>query len=188
MFFLMLLFVLAAAIVFVLAKDFMAPIMALENASFADSWSRLLGMMKTDKGGYAGYIGIKLVLAIAAGIVFGIVITIAVLVILIPVGGLAAVAIITGNTAGLTWTVGTVTLAVVVASAVLALILCVTSLLSVPVTVYFPAYSIYFFASRYPKLDAWIHPPPEPIAPPVPPVVEPPPLPPLPFNDPEPIG
>jgi hypothetical protein len=64
----------------------------------------------------------------------------------------------------------------------------VSSLLSVPVTVYFPAYSIYFLASRYPKLDAWLHPPPEPIAPPVSPVLEPPPLPPLPFNDLEPIG
>jgi hypothetical protein len=50
----------------------------------------------------------------------------------------------------------------------------------VPTIVFFPAYSIYFFASRYPPLDALLHPPP-PMAPPIPPVM--PPLPP-----PEPIG
>jgi len=38
------------------------------------------------------------------------------------------------------------------------------------------------------KLDAWLHPPPKPIAPPATSLPEPPPLPPLPFNDPEPIG
>jgi hypothetical protein len=53
------------------------------------------------------------------------------------------------------------------------------ALISVPTIVFFPAYSIYFFASRYPPLDALLHPPP--IAAPVPPLA--PPLPP-----PEPIG
>jgi hypothetical protein len=46
--------------------------------------------------------------------------------------------------------------------------------------VFFPAYSIYFLASRYPALDALLRPPP-PIAPQVSPL--PPPLPP-----PEPIA
>jgi len=188
LFFLLLLFFLAAAVVYVVSKDFMATIMALENAGFAESWTRLLGMMKTDRGGYAGYIGMKIVLAIVAGIVFGIIIGLLMLVILLPVGGLTAVAIISGKTAGLTWTVGTVTLAIVGVCLLLAVIFCVTALVSVPVTVYFPAYSIYFFASRYPKLDAWLHPPPPPLMPPLmPPVTEPPPIPPMTLG-PEPIG
>jgi len=186
--FLLLLAALAAAVVWLLGKDFMAPIMAVENLDFADAWSHLLAMMKKEKGAYAGYIGMKIVLAIAAGILFGIVIFIVILFVAVPFGIAGAVAVIAGKTAGLTWTVGTVTLAIVVGSIFFAIVMLVSSLLSVPVTVYFPAYSIYFFASRYPKLDAWLHPPPEPIAPPATSLPEPPPLPPLPFNDPEPIG
>ena len=73
----------------------------------------------------------------------------------------------------------TITLAVVVGCILLALILYAFSLVSVPAIVFFPAYSIYFFASRYPGLDALVHPVP-PLAPPP----LPPPLPPTP----EPIG
>ncbi|MGB2834648.1 MAG: hypothetical protein WBC30_03385, partial [Candidatus Sulfotelmatobacter sp.] len=63
----------------------------------------------------------------------------------------------------------------------------VVSLISVPVIVFFPAYSIYFFAARYPALSAALYPPsttaaPQGAAPPRPP--EPPPLSPTP----EPIG
>src|SRR5882724_13410525 len=186
--FLLLLFLVAAAAVWLLGKDFMAPVIAVENLDFADAWSHLLAMMKKEKGAYAGYIGMKIVLAIAAGILFGIVIFIVILFVAVPFGIAGAVAVIAGKTAGLTWTVGTVTLAIVVGSIFFAILMLVSSLLSVPVTVYFPAYSIYFFASRYPKLDAWLHPPPKPIAPPATSLPEPPPLPPLPFNDPEPIG
>jgi hypothetical protein len=176
---LLLLLSLAAAVVFVFAKDFMAPIMALENLDFADSWNRLLAMMKQDKGGYAGYLGMKIVLAIAAGIVFGILIFVLILVSLIPVGGLAVVAVLAGKTAGLTWNAGTITLAIVAGTIFVAFVIFLSSILSVPVTVYFPAYSIYFFASRYPKLDAWLHPAPpqKPVAPPlIEPLPTPPPL------------
>jgi hypothetical protein len=56
----------------------------------------------------------------------------------------------------------------------LAVILYIVSVISVPAMVFFPAYSIYFFASRYPALDALIHPgmplPPQtPEVPPLPP-------------------
>jgi hypothetical protein len=72
----------------------------------------------------------------------------------------------------------------------LAIFLTLTSLISVPAIVFFPAYSIYFFAARYPALSAVLYPAPP--APPAlqnptassPPPYEPPPLPPAP----EPIG
>jgi hypothetical protein len=73
-------------------------------------------------------------------------------------------------------------LAVVVGACALLFILYVISLISVPAVVFFPAYSIYFFASRYPALDALVHPAPPPVTPTIPP--QPPPLPPAP----EPIG
>jgi hypothetical protein len=184
--FVLLLFVaiFAAAAVWLFGKDFMAPIMAVENLDFADAWSHLLAMIKKEKGAYAGYIGMKILLAIGAGILFGIVIFIVILLVALPFGIAAGVAIVAGKAAGLTWTVGTVTLAVVAGTIFFAVLMLVSSLLSVPVTVYFPAYSIYFFASRYPKLDAWLHPPPAPVAPPAPPLLEQPPM----QLGPEPIG
>jgi len=56
----------------------------------------------------------KIVLAIAAGILVGIVIFVAILFIALPFGIAGAIALIAGKTAGLTWTVETVTLAIVV--------------------------------------------------------------------------
>jgi hypothetical protein len=91
---------------------------------------------------------------------------------LIPVGGVGVIAVIAGKTAGLTWNLYTITLAVVVGCIFLAVLLYVVSLISVPVIVFFPAYSIYFFASRYPPLEAFLRPP-LPIAPQAPPLAPP---------------
>jgi hypothetical protein len=143
--------------------------------------------IKAEKGGYAGYIGMKIVMAIGAGIVVGIATLILGLIIAIPTVLLSILAIITGKTAGLTWNAYTITLAVVVGCVLLAGFLYVIALVSVPVIVFFPAYSIYFFAARYPRLSAVLYPaPPAPQIPPgaTPPPYEPPPLPPTP----EPIG
>jgi hypothetical protein len=178
LFFILIAFVIAAAVVHVFAKDFMAPVMALEKLDFADAWSRLLAMIKTDKGGYAGYVGMKIVLAIAAGIIFVIIFVI----LLIPVV-IAVVALIIGlKGAGVPWNAATITLAIVAGTIAFILMMAVIALISVPLAVFFPAYGIYFFASRYPALDAWLNPPPAPAAP------SPPFVPPLPPIAPEPIG
>ena len=184
LFFLLFAFVVLLAVVHVMTKDFVVPQMALENLGAMEGWRRLLPMLKSEKGGYAGYIGMKIVLALGAAVILGIVTAIVILVLLIPVGGLGVVAVLAGKTAGLTWNLYTITLAIVVGCILLALILYVVSLVSVPAIVFFPAYSIYFFASRYSTLDALVHPaPPPPPTPPEPPAM-PPPLPPTP----EPFG
>ena len=117
-------------------------------------------MLRSEKGSYAGYLGMKIVMAVAASVAVGILTVIVVLILLIPVGGFGVVAVILGKTAGLTWNLYTITLAVVVGCIVLAVLLYVMALISVPAIVFFPAYSIYFFASRYLPLDALLHPPP----------------------------
>jgi hypothetical protein len=190
-FFAVMIFVLALAVVFVLIKDFVVPQMALEGIGVMDGWRRLWWMIKAEKGGFAAYIGMKIVMAIGAGIVVGIATLILGLIIAIPTVGLSIIAVLTGKTAGLTWNAYTITLAVVVGCVLLALFLYVIALISVPVIVFFPAYSIYFFAARYPRLSAVLYPaPPAPAAPQVPsgavspPPFQPPPLPPTP----EPIG
>jgi hypothetical protein len=122
----------------------------------------------------------KIVLAIGAAILFGIVAVIVALVLLIPVGGLGAIAVLGGKAAGLTWNLYTITIVVVAGCTILAVLLYIISLISVPAMVFFPAYSIYFFAARYPGLGALIYP--APVAPSTPLNV-----PSLPAN-PEPIG
>jgi hypothetical protein len=160
-------------VVHVLTKDFVVPEMALENISAIEGWRRLLPMLKSEKGSYAGYIGMKIVMALGAAVVVGIVTLIVILILLIPVGGFGVIAVLAGKTAGLTWNLYTISLAVVVGCIVLAVILYVVSLISVPAIVFFPAYSIYFFASRYPALDALLRPP-APAAPYAPPPFLPP--------------
>jgi hypothetical protein len=183
--FMILVFALIAGSVQTLAKDFLVPIMALENLDFAEGWSRLLALIRHEPGRYVVYLLMKFVLSIAAAIVFGILAIIPALLIIAP----AVLAVLAGKAAGLGWTVTTISLAVIFGSLLFVILIYVIALVSVPATVFFPAYSIYFFASRYPKLDALLHPAPPPAAPPeTAPIPESPPeAPPLPPM-PEPIG
>ena len=179
-------FVLAAAVVQVLAKDFLVPIMALEDLDFADGWHRLLAMIRPEKGRYAVYLLLKLVLSIAAAILFGIIALIPALFIFVP----AAAVVIAGHAAGMGWNVMTVSLAIIFGTLLLLLLIYLIALVSVPATVFFPAYALHFLAARYPNLDALLHPAPAPPAPELPPVPESPPpfeAPPLPPSA-EPIG
>jgi hypothetical protein len=181
LFFVVMAFILLSLVVHVLTKDFVVPAMALENISAIEGWRRLLPMLKSEKGGYTGYLGMKIVMALGTAVVVGIITFIVILILLIPVGGFGVIAVLAGKTAGLTWNLYTITLAVVVGCIVLAVLLYVVSLISVPAIVFFPAYSIYFFASRYPALEALVHPP-------APFILHAPPAPPLLPPEPEPIA
>ena len=181
-------FAVAAAVVQALAKDFLVPIMALEDLDFADGWHRLLAMIGREKGRYTVYLLLKLVLSIAAAILFSIIAIIPALFIFIP----AVIAVIAAHAAGMGWNVTTISLAIIFGSLLFLLLIYFVALVCVPGTVFFPAYALHFLASRYPTLDALLHPAP-PIPPPAPemptvpeppPPSEPPPLPP----SPEPIG
>ena len=157
-FFLLFIFVVASAVVLVLTKDFVVPQMALEGIGVVESWRRLWAMMQTEAGSYAAYIGMKIALSIGAGIIVGIATAIMALIIALPAVFLGVLAVITGKSAGLTWDAYTITLAIVVGCILFAGFFYLVSLLSVPVIVFFPAYSIYFFAGRYPRLAAALYP------------------------------
>src|SRR5262252_3132226 len=81
LFFVALAFFVVAAVVHVMTKDFVVPQMALENIGAIEGWRRLLPRLKVEKGGYAGYIGMKIVMALAASLVLGIVSGILILII-----------------------------------------------------------------------------------------------------------
>jgi hypothetical protein len=175
---------LVVAAVQILAKDFLVPIMALEDLDFADAWSRLLGMIRAEPGRYVGYLLLKFVLMIAAVILFSIIAIIPALTVIIP----TVIVVGAGVAAGLTWSVTTISLMVIFGTMALIVLLYLVALVSVPATVFFPAYAMYFFAGRYPTLSALLYPAPLPPAPEAPPVFDAPPEPPGLPPSPEPIG
>jgi hypothetical protein len=176
---LFLLLALVAAVFYVLAKDFAVPIVALENEGVFSAFGRVLTMVRTRFGQFAGYIGIKIVLTIAYSIAF----TIAIIVLMIPVviiilAVAAAVGVTTPNIAQhpalLAWiiTIGLVGVF---------LLLLVLALAFTPAIFFFQAYVYTWFAQRYEPLWNLLYPappqpPPAPAAEPISPS-EPPPLP-----------
>lgn len=150
-------FLVATAVIFVLTKDFVIPLMALEDVDVMEGWRRLWLMMKAEKGAYIAYLAMKIVLAIVVGILIGFAALIVGLVFAVPTVGFGILAVIMGKTAGLTWNVYTITVAVVVGSILLGIFLYLIALISVPAIVFFPAYAMYFFAGRYPRLSAALY-------------------------------
>jgi hypothetical protein len=157
-FFVAVAFFVSAAVIHVLTKDFVVPQMALEGVSAVEGWRRLWPMIRAEKGGYAVYVLMKIVLAIGAGIVVGVASVILVLILAIPAAGLGIIAVLTGKSAGLTWSVFTITMAVVGGCILLAVFLYLTALIAVPAIVFLPAYAIYFFAARYRALSLVLYP------------------------------
>jgi len=160
LFLVVLIFAVVAAVVFVLTKDFVVPQMALEGIGAFEGWQRLWAMMNAEKGDYAIYVVMKIVMAIVAAVVIAIVTAILAVFFVVPTVVLGLVGVLAGKSAGLTWNAGTITLAVVVGCILLFCFLYLVSLVSVPAIVFFPAYSIYFFAGRYPALSAVLYPAP----------------------------
>lgn len=161
LFFVIVFLVVTTALVHVFTKDFVVPQMALEGIGAIEGWRRLWPMVQAEMGGYTVYVLMKVILAIAAGIIIGIASIILGLLVAIPTIGISLVALITGKSAGLTWNVYTITVAIVVGAVLLGLFLYLVSLISVPAIVFFPAYSMYFFAARYRPLSVALCPPAE---------------------------
>jgi hypothetical protein len=157
-------FSLAVVLINVLSKDFVVPLMAIDGVGVIEGWRRLLAMLKAEPLSYAGYIGMKVVLSIGASVVFGILAGIAAVFVVLPFAIVGVVIVIVGKNGGLSWNAVTVTAMVVACVIVFALLMYAVALVCVPVTVFFPAYAMYFLAERFPALHARLYP-----APPVPP-------------------
>ncbi|MGA2102755.1 MAG: hypothetical protein ABSG34_16725, partial [Candidatus Sulfotelmatobacter sp.] len=137
-----------------LTKDFVIPQMALEDIDVTEGWRRLWAMMKPELGGYAAYLVMKIVLAFVAAILTSIATLILGLLIAIPSAALGILVFLNGKSEGVTWNVQTIALAAIVGCILLAAFFYLVSLIYVPAIVFFPAYSIYFFAGRYPRLGS----------------------------------
>lgn len=151
-------FAIVTAVVFILTKDFVIPQMALEDIDTFEGWRRLWPMIQAEMGAYAAYLGMKIVLAIVASLIIGIGTLLIGLFFVVPTVGLSVLAIITGKNAGMTWNPHTIALAAVIGCILLAAFLYLIALISVPALIFFPAYSLYFFAGRYPRLLVPLYP------------------------------
>jgi hypothetical protein len=132
--------------------------MAFENLTVGEGWRRLWPMMKAEKGGFAGYVGMKIILSIAGFTVTAIAIFIVLFILLLPFGAIGAAIFLAARGGGLGWNPITIALAVVCGIILVACLIVIIGLASAPMIVFFPAYSIYFFADRYQPLRSALFP------------------------------
>lgn len=154
------------AIVSTLMKDFIMPIMALDDLLLGDAWLALWRVIASEPGAWLGYLGMKVVLAIGAGIALAIAGFIAMLPALVIIGIPVSVLVVPGVfalKAGAT--AGAIVLFVIAGTLAITGLFCLYMILIAPFTVFFPAYAFYFFGGRYPKLGALLWPQPVPTAP-----------------------
>ena len=142
-----------------LAKDFCVPLMALENLRVLDAWRRLFPMLAREKMAYAGFVLMKIVLAMGSAILFGIVTIVALIAVAIPLAIAGLILFFAGKAAGLTWNLSTISIAVVLGGIVVMGLFYLIALISTPAMVFFQSYVLHFFGGRYPSLGAILSPP-----------------------------
>lgn len=160
--FLMISLLVTGAIIGVLAKDFAIPVMALENVGVLVAWRRIKPMLAGEKLSFAGYIGMKIVLALGTGILFGLITLVAMLLLMIPLGILGVGVYLLGIALHLEWNLLTITITVLLGAVAVHIILAVMAFISVPPLVFFQSYVLHFLGSRYPRLGEIVFPPPPP--------------------------
>jgi len=155
------------AVISTLMKDFIMPVLALDDLPLGDAWSAVWRVVASEPGAWAGYMAMKLLCSVGAAIALTIAMVIAmipaVFLIGIPVGLVILVGVMVGK--GLSVAVGIV-ICLVGGLLAAAGIFCIFLVLSAPVSVFFASYAFYFFGGRYPKLAALLWP--QPSAPPSP--------------------
>jgi hypothetical protein len=169
--------IILAACVAVLVKDFAIPMMALENMTPLTAFKSVVVIAWSRKAEHAGYLGMKIVLAIAFGI--------AVVVLQAPLLGLMlapTIAAVSNSGHGSLHTLDNPALFAFVSACMLIffVVATITAVILAPALFFFEAYVLTWFAQRYEPLWNLLYPaPPSPPPTPVEPVTtpEPPPLP-----------
>lgn len=150
------------AVISTLVKDFVMPLMALDDLPMGRAFSVLGKYISAEPGAWAGYFGMKLVFALAAGIGLGIASAFAFLILLIvlaiPAGLLIALGIYLLKISAILG----IAVFVLTGLAVIAACFCMSFCLFAPISVFFAAYAFYFFGGRYPRLGALLWPEPAP--------------------------
>jgi hypothetical protein len=141
-----------AAVIYVLGKDFVAPIMAVDRQGWRDAWRQTIALMRAEPGAFAVYVLVKILMAI----VLGIVVAIAAISVIVPLVLVGVAIVVSIGGFDVLQHPGMLVLVIAAGGVVLLLFAIVMACLCVPLVVLFPAYGLYFFAARYPPLDAWL--------------------------------
>jgi hypothetical protein len=166
---LLLLFV--QALIWVMTKDLVVPIMMLEGFNVLDGWRRAWPLVEAEGKRYAGFYGLKIVLRIAASLILGVAVVVIIFVIAIPFVIAVVLAVPAMKSVG---TGGGIIIGFLVMLAVLVMF-CLTfaavAILGTPIAVFFTSYTLQFFGSRYEPLRALVYPEPPPMPPPLAPIM-----------------
>ena len=138
-------------VVMVLTKDFVVPQMMFERVTCTEGWGRLWTRIRSEPMNYVGYVLLKIVLAIAALMAFVILMVILALIVAIPAAIAIAAGVVVFKAAAANILVIVIGIALASVIAVPVIVYCV-GFVGAPITVFFPAYSMHFFASRYQPL------------------------------------
>jgi hypothetical protein len=141
------------ALIDLFSRDFLIPVMALENVDALDGWRRLLEIMRLDKLPYVGYVLMRIVLAVGSAIAFAVVNILIFLILLIPLGILGGGGFLLGQAMGVDWSnISVILLLAGFGLLLFAAILYVIAFVYSPGLVFFQSYALEFFASRFPPL------------------------------------
>src|SRR4029077_20520751 len=152
-----------AAVGYIFIKDFTIPMLAIENASMSSALSRLWRMIRAHPGAYAGYWGMKILLALAAAVLLGIVNFFLILIVVVPV---VIVAIAIGVSAPhILQSPALIALLVTIGLFLVFLLLLGMAIVSSPVAACVQSYALEFFSPRYEPLWQLLHPETSPPAP-----------------------
>jgi hypothetical protein len=154
------------AVASTLAKDFVLPVLALDDFTLGDAWSAVWRVVTSEPGAWAAYMGLKLGSAFFAGIALAIIFVIAMIPVGIVVGIPVAILVVMGvMVIKMGSLLGGVILCCIAALLAATGVFCLLLLLTAPISVFFTSYALYFFGGRYPKLAALLWPQPIPPAP-----------------------
>jgi MFS family permease len=154
------------AIIDMLGRDFLVPVMAFERVGPVDGWRKLFAIMDNEKLACFLYVLMKTALAMGAGVVFAIVNLMVVLILLIPLGLVGLIGYFIGQAAGFSWDLSAELLIAALGLFVLVAILYLIGFVYVPGLVFFQSYTLEFFASRYGPLGTKLQPLTPPVTPP----------------------
>jgi hypothetical protein len=166
LFFFLMAMIVASMVIHLAVKDWVVPLMAMENLGVLSGWQRLIPMLRVNWPAYLLFVLMKALLALGSAIFFTIFYIILALVVLIPFVPTGIIAGIFGQAAGITWSPPIIAAVSVIGCVVLVVVLHGMAFLYTPAMVFFQSYALYFFGTQYPRLGEALvaaDPSPEPI-------------------------
>ncbi len=144
--------IVATLVVSLAVKDWVVPLMAIENIGVLEGWRRLWPMVNVNKSAYILFVVMKALLALGSAIFFTILYVLVALMLFLAVLFPGIIAALVGQAAGFTWSPATIALVSVVGGIVILVVLYFMALIYTPALVFFQAYALHFFGTQYPKL------------------------------------